>query len=586
MEPIVHARDLKIHYPLFKGFVQRILGGGSLFVRAVDGITFDIRPGEVFGLVGESGCGKTTTGRCLLGLTPITAGEVRLRFSRLSGHSPKFVRPLGIALACFLLWTLGAAYVANAWVRVVPPLGAFASAVPEVFFSIWVTLAAVQGIVAVPLWRMDRRSRRPMRLVAIMGALLSLLTIPWGLAPLALYGAIFTYLGTPGPLGLIRRSGLLAPADAFVLRPEGIAEGTDDPQPPSRAERWLVGPRAVPTGGFSWVVKLLREKVQIVYQDPHASLNPALTIGEQLEHAIAAHPSAIDLSEDVGPNAGDRTAKIRKRALQLLDDVGLRPPEQFYAKLPGEISGGQKQRVVIARAIAPRPSLLVADEPVALLDMSIRAKVLELMFDLKRKYGLTYVFITHDLATAKLMCDRIAIMYLGRIVEMGESRRIYADPKHPYTRALLQAIPIPDPRKKKEKLLPKGEVPDAVNPPLGCRFHPRCPVALPSCGWEGRDFLAYLEERRLDPARAKAEEETFGSLEDWEVAGLVARRLAPDSAGLAARVRAILGEAPQPLAQAVADVRAEGGEIIVLFREPALLQPKEVEGRSVECLLY
>jgi len=585
MPPIVRTQDLQILYPLFKGFAQRLLGGGARYVHAVDGITFEVQPGEVFGLVGESGCGKSTTGRSLLGLTPVTDGEIVLQFPHQARGAPEFVRPLGVILTCVILWSSAVAYILNGYLRLVPPLGAFTGAIGP-FHAVWLALAVVQGSVAIPLWRMDRRSRRPVRLLALVGAFLSFLTIPWGLPLMALYVGITIYLGTPGPLGLLRRSGWLVPSDRFAIRPEGIVEGEDDPRPATRLERWLVGPRAVPTGGFSWVLKLLRGKVQIVYQDPHAALNPALTIGEQLEHAIAAHWSEVDLSESATANSDERRVRITRRALQLLDDVGLRPPEQFYGKFPSEVSGGQKQRVVIARAIAPRPLLLVADEPVALLDMSIRAKVLELMLELKRKYGLTYVFISHDLATAKLMCDRIAIMYLGRIVEMGESRDIYADPKHPYTQALLQAIPIPDPRKRKAKVLPKGEVPDAVNPPSGCRFHPRCPVALPTCGWEGRDFLAYLEERRLDPETAKTEERDLGALEDWEAEGLLASRRAEDPEGLAARVRSVLVEAPQPLAQAVADVRAGEGEVVVVFRNPALLQPKEVEGRLVECLLY
>jgi peptide/nickel transport system ATP-binding protein len=327
--------------------------------------------------------------------------------------------------------------------------------------------------------------------------------------------------------------------------------------------------------------------VQIVYQDPHASLSPALTLGESIEHALSAHWSNV-VAAETARGVMDAVPSLTAQALRLLDDVGLRPPDQFYSKLATEISGGQKQRVVIARAIAPRPLLLVADEPVALLDMSIRAKVLELMLDLKRKYGLTYVFITHDLATAKLMCDRIAIMYLGRIVEMGDSARIYADPKHPYTRALLQAIPLPDPRQRRPKVLPRGEVPDAVQPPAGCRFHPRCPAALPTCGWEGRDFLVYLEERGFDLARRAADEATLGSMKLWGAEGFIAYRKIgkADAAALVDRVRTILVEAPTVLAQAVYDVRAEGEFLVVRFRAPDPLAPKEVDGRMVECLLY
>src|SRR5947199_2456700 len=144
------------------------------------------------------------------------------------------------------------------------------------------------------------------------------------------------------------------------------------------------------------------------------------------------------------------------------------------------------------------------------------------MLDLKRRHGLTYLFITHDLATAKFICDRIAIMYLGRMVELGHARKIYADPKHPYLKALLQAIPIPAPDKRHNKVLPRGEVPDAVHPPAGCRFHPRCPAVLATCGWEGRDFVDFLSEHLSDPNRAGDDDSILGPIESWRAVGLVA----------------------------------------------------------------
>ena len=171
-------------------------------------------------------------------------------------------------------------------------------------------------------------------------------------------------------------------------------------------------------------------------------------------------------------------------------------------KFPSDLSGGQKQRAVIARAIILDPEVLVADEPVSMLDMSVRAKILQLMLDLKNDLGLTYVYITHDLASAKYFCDRIAIMYLGRIVEIGPTEEIFAQPRHPYTKALLAAIPEPDPEKMVPRNLPRGEIPDAAEPPLGCSFHPRCPEAVAGCGWESRDLRTLVEEHwtRTDTA--------------------------------------------------------------------------------------
>ena len=223
--------------------------------------------------------------------------------------------------------------------------------------------------------------------------------------------------------------------------------------------------------------------MQIVFQDPHASLNPAMTVAQ-----VVGHPLEIHASSD-----RRRAARTRRRGAR--DASGSSPAEQFIDKYPSDLSGGQKQRAVIARAIILNPSLLVADEPVSMLDMSVRAKILELMLDLKRELGLTFLYITHDLATAKFFCDRIAILYLGRVVEIGPSEAIYSDPKHPYTKALLRAIPDPDPRRNVPRDLPPGEVPDAARPPLGCAFHPRCPLAFEVCGWETRDLRELLESR-------------------------------------------------------------------------------------------
>jgi len=210
------------------------------------------------------------------------------------------------------------------------------------------------------------------------------------------------------------------------------------------------------------------------------------------------------------------------------------------------------------------------------------------MLDLKRRHGLTYLFITHDLATAKFICDKIAIMYLGRIVEIGPASEIYADPKHPYTKALLQVIPIPDPDRRAKKVLPRGEVPDAVHPPAGCRFHPRCPAVLASCGWEGRDFVDFLDEHLSDPKRAGDDEAVLGPIEDWRAKDLLARvEIDPLKAGTAVeRIKSILVEAPVALAQAIESVSSENRTVMVRFRSPDQLLQTSIHDRVVECLLY
>jgi len=208
-----------------------------------------------------------------------------------------------------------------------------------------------------------------------------------------------------------------------------------------------------------------RSRMQVVFQDPLASLNPRMTIGRAV-----AHPAQIHMPE--------LNAKQRKEEVfEIFSAVGLDPPSYYYDKYPHQISGGQRQRVVIARGLITRPDLIVADEPIAMADVSVQALLLDLMMRLKDEFNLTYLFITHDLATTKYLCDRLAIMYLGRIVEIGTLREIFQNPQHPYTRALLAAVPVPDPRRRRTGSLPRGEIPNPINPPSGCHFHPRCPIA-------------------------------------------------------------------------------------------------------------
>jgi oligopeptide/dipeptide ABC transporter ATP-binding protein len=237
----------------------------------------------------------------------------------------------------------------------------------------------------------------------------------------------------------------------------------------------------------------LRQRMQLVFQDPHASLNPAMSVGDAV-----AHPLVVHGLED--------WAGARARAKEILEEVGLTPAARFFDKRPAEMSGGQQQRVVIARAVATRPAFIVADEPVSMLDMSVRAKILELLLRLKEKYDLTLVFITHDLATARFLCDRIAIMYLGKVVEVGDAKDILSRPEHPYSQALLKAVPQPDPVNRRMEAIVRGEVPDAVRPPAGCRFHPRCPVATPICGHTGADLREMADARLAKLSREKRDD--------------------------------------------------------------------------------
>jgi oligopeptide/dipeptide ABC transporter ATP-binding protein len=416
-ETLLEVRDLHTHFWVSSSFYDRLFGHSGAAVRAVDGVSFDLRRGEVLGLVGESGSGKTTLGRTLIGLADATSGSVKLEGTEITGLSERRMQPL-------------------------------------------------------------------------------------------------------------------------------------------------------------------RRRLQIVFQDPHASLNPAMTIGQALEDPLRFHGIGADVNER------------RRLVAEALERVGLAPAGQFAPKYPADLSGGQKQRAVLARAIILDPDVLIADEPVSMLDMSVRAKILELMIELKDELDLTYVYITHDLATAKYFCDRIAIMYLGRIVELGDAADIYAEPKHPYTVSLLKAIPQPDPTRAVPRDLPRGEVPDAVRPPIGCRFHPRCLRAFEVCGWESRDLRSLLEERWTSSAEEayEAERSVIGDLaelESGDTEGWVPAAGGNDGNDVLSVLEEIRAADPdEPFWKGLAAMRPERDGVRLEFNEAMTPRPLDVRGIQVECHLH
>jgi peptide/nickel transport system ATP-binding protein len=318
-DSVIEVLDLKKWFPVRKGFFQALLSKKEAFVKAVDGVSFNIKQKEIFGLAGESGSGKTTTGRLIVKMIDPTSGRI--------------------------------------------------------FFK------------GEDITKLTRKQMKP-----------------------------------------------------------------------------------------------LRQKIQMVFQDPYESLNPRKSIME-----IVAEGLNIQKLEK-----GEKEKE--EKVIKILEDVKLTPPEEFLFRYPHELSGGQRQRVAVARTFILNPEFVVADEPVSMLDVSIRAEILNLFLELIEKFNVSILYITHDLATARHICHRVAIMYLGKIMEMGMAEDIVYESLHPYTKSLISAVPIPDPKSRRTKLVIKGEIPSPINPPQGCRFHTRCPIAEEICRREEPELLRVGEE--------------------------------------------------------------------------------------------
>ncbi|OAN76102.1 peptide ABC transporter ATP-binding protein [Jannaschia sp. EhC01] len=385
---LVEVRNLRMYFPIYTGLLRKHTGD----VKAVDGVNFDIFEGETLGLVGESGCGKSTCGRAVLRLYEPTGGSVQLEGQELGWGN---IVARDIARRAERVATIG-------------------------FF---VGAALIVGLLAV-----------------IGPALWALLMSQWLLFPVALaalIGALWAAYAIPRSM-----------YRAAASRKAGVSP--EDFAPSERA------------------LRALRPTMQMVFQDPQASLNPRMTVA-----AIIGEP----LSEHTRMSKSERDARI----YELLDAVGLN--RDFANRYPHEFSGGQRQRIGIARALALNPKFIVCDEPIAALDVSIQAQVVNLLEDLQEKMGLTYLFISHDLSMVRHIADRVAVMYLGKVAELAPRDALFSDPLHPYTKALLSAVPEPDPalHDVAERVILQGDVPSPSNPPKGCNFCTRCPAVMDVC---------------------------------------------------------------------------------------------------------
>ena len=566
-EPYLVLRDFRVWFQRRLGFFAALRKSGTEDVRAVDGIDLDIGKGEIFCLVGESGCGKTTTGKGILRLVEPTGGDVFVGLSRADlatyeaarvkrdkealedfrqQHSLTYrediVRhPIDLVLNAVYAagGTLAAAFVTLVIVLGLGSLGATRAAL---FFYIvaWAGVAILTVVVGrryLVRHSSRDRARTPSRwrresLSALRTAMAVGILLAAGLVGVTVFSAdaadTFAYIVTGitasflGTLPFVKLSrgltrflgvcAILATLCAhFLLAATLVARSGAAVNFGSvvgaYVQFWesnlfvlyflqyiLAFVAALACAhlfidfwrhrhGFEADrMGKLRKTLQIIFQDPYESLNPRHTVYDIVSEPLVVNRLARSRSE------------TEARVSKALHDAGLRPPKDFLFRFPHELSGGQRQRVSIAGALVLEPDFLVADEPVSMLDVSIRTEILELLLELRRERGLTYLFITHDLSLAWVLADRIGVMYLGKIVEQGPTREIIQHPRHPYTKALISVVPVPDPDVRHDRIILRGERPDPTDIPSGCRFHPRCPVAFERCGWTSDEVLGTLRE--------------------------------------------------------------------------------------------
>ena len=494
-EPYLALRDFRVWFQKHRGFIESLRRTDPGYIRAVDGINITIGKGEIYCLVGESGCGKTTTGKGILRLVEPTGGDVFLNptAAELRAYEEDRAKGNEDAVEAFrerrsLVYREKGHRTPREWLA-------------QILFTVGgMVFGALEGLLLALVLDRFGLAGGDVLIYALLGALVAFVgtlpgakmtrRVPYLLAVCAfvtsvalqivLLGVSLAASGRPADVVsvLAEYGGRMQTNDLFIAAIEiGLA---------AIAGWWFSGffhhfwDRR--HGIVTDRLRALRTRLQIIFQDPYESLNPRQTI-----YDIVAEPLIVN-------RITHGRAEAAARVEQALTDAGLRPPKEYLLRFPHELSGGQRQRVSIAGALVLDPEFLVADEPVSMLDVSIRTEIVELLLELRQRKALTYLFITHDLSLAYVLADRIGVMYLGKIVEEGPTEELVANPRHPYTKALISVVPIPDPDRKHARTVLKGERPDPSDIPAGCRFHPRCPVAFERCGWTSDEVLASLRE--------------------------------------------------------------------------------------------
>ena len=641
-DPYLALRDFRVWFSKRRGFFEALRQSDPGYVRAVDGIDVTIGKGEIYCLVGESGCGKTTTGKGILQLVEPTGGDVFLnptpdelahfdatRSERGSSTWDAFrekrsltwkekVRrtPLNQLLHA-LLATAGllfGVFVALGLIialRAMQGTGFDAVAYAGLGLVLVGVLVVVFGYV-LRLAPLEWRTR--LAVIAILGLAAGLVLLIRAVGGVGLQGAGFIAIGLFAAFAAtlpwikvtprIRQMLAIGTIPATVLTQilaVGAALGADGAPSDIGAALGRYGSNMLNNDVFIAMIQIavaafaawwfsgffdgfwdrrrgivtdrlraLRTRLQIIFQDPYESLNPRHTV-----YDIVAEPLVVN-------RITRSRAETEARVEQALHDAGLRPARDYLLRFPHELSGGQRQRVGIAGALVLEPEFLVADEPVSMLDVSIRTEIIELLLQLRTQKGLTYLFITHDLSLAWVLADRIGVMYLGKIVEEGPTVDLISNPRHPYTKALISVVPIPDPDVRHDRIILRGERPDPSDIPRGCRFHPRCPVAFERCGWSPEEILDALKDLAGPGPMAEM-------LQAAEVDAPLSFRLPPNSGSLESWIR----EQKAAQAQSHLALKAMRGitgppnarRVLIYGRETVKLV-EIAPGNRVACLLF